>query len=86
MTTTDDTRRSPWPLLVAGDHVTIEQPNGDRLRREVIAGGNTARLGVWLTPAHWANVATLERDGWTITSHEPVRRSHDSSTTTIGEQ
>ena len=44
MTHQDDTRRSPWPLLVAGDHVTIEKPNGDRLRREVVAGGTSALL------------------------------------------
>ena len=71
-------RRSPWPELQAGDHVTIEQPSGDRLRREIVPGGKASKLGVWLTPAHWANVVTLERDGWQITSHEPVRSSHDS--------
>ena len=57
MTTQPKLRTSSWPNLKAGDHVTIENPNGDRLHREVIAGGNTIRLGVWLTPAHWANVA-----------------------------
>lgn len=82
MTAEQQRPRSAWPTLKAGDHVTIENPNGDRLRREVIAGGNTSRLGVWLTPAHWANVATLERDGWQITSHEPVRSSHDSERST----
>ena len=81
MTSTDDLRRSPWPVLRAGDHVTIEKPNGDRLRRDVVAGmrrGDTITLGVWLTPAHWANVDALQRDGWSLTAHEPVRSSHDS--------
>ena len=74
MSNYDDTRRSPWPALAGGDHVTIEKPNGDRLRREVVAGGTSTRLGVWLTPAHWANVETLERDGWVLTSHERPAR------------
>lgn len=76
----DDMRRSPWPELCKGDHVTIEKPNGDRLRREVSAGGKTARLGVWLTPAHWANVETLQRDGWILTSHEPTSTPDASRT------
>ena len=72
MTTTDDTRRSPWAALRAGDHVTIEKPNGDRLRREIVAGNRAAStLGVWLTPAHWANLVALQSDGWVLTSHEP---------------
>lgn len=79
MTTTEQPRRSPWSELRAGDHVTLEKPNGDRLRRDVVADGRSVPgLGVWLTPAHWANLDALQRDGWVLTAHEPVCSSHDS--------
>jgi hypothetical protein len=72
-TTPQQPRRSPE--FTAGDRITIEKPNGDRLRREVIAGGRALNLGVWLTPAHWANLETLQRDGWVVTSHDTPTRN-----------
>ena len=87
MTTTDDTRRSPWPLLVAGDHVTIEQPNGDRLRREVIAGGMVITTDYALTVKSsafpglkYADALTVDGAAYTV---REVRAQDDGQFSTV---